>query len=105
MRELGKLRIPALICGVVSIVGCQRPVDERADGLIITSIDPARSSEAHYDEGEHALVLGSRADGAAITSEIIDERGHDVPRLASTILDGPPLRTQPGEPAIPAHGR
>ncbi|HEY6180227.1 MAG TPA: hypothetical protein VIX73_37555 [Kofleriaceae bacterium] len=104
MRELGKLRIPALICGVVSIVGCQRPVDERADGLIITSIDPARSIEAHYREGEHALVLRSRADGVAITSEIIDERGHDVTRLASTILDGPPLRTQRGELAIPVHG-
>lgn len=104
MRKLQKLRIPALVGGVVLIVGCQRPHDDRAEGLTITWADPARAIEAHYREGEHALVLRSRPDGTAIRSEIIDEAGHNVSRLASSIIAGPPIRTERGELAIPVHG-
>ena len=99
-----KLQIPALVCGLMWIAGCQRPGDDRAEGLTITSIDPARAIEAHYREGDHALVLRSRHDGAAFRSEILDERGHSISRLASSIIESPPLRTQRGELTIPVHG-
>ena len=99
-----KLQIPALVCGVVLIAGCQRPQDDRAEGLTITSIDPSRAIEAHYREGDHALMLRSRPDGAAFRGEIIDERGHNVSRLASSIIESPPVRTPRGELTVPVHG-
>src|SRR5678815_1321157 len=99
-----KLQLPALVCGVVLIAGCQRPQDDRAEGLTITSIDPTRAIEAHYREGDHALVLRSRPAGAAFRSEILDERGHNVSRLASSIIESPPVRTERGELTIPVHG-
>ena len=99
-----KLQIPALVCGVVWIAGCQRPQDDRAEGLTITSIDPTRAIEAHYREGDHALVMRSRPDGAAFRGEILDERGHNVSRLASSIIESPPVRTQRGELTVPVHG-
>lgn len=99
-----KLQIPALVCGVVLIAGCQRPQDDRAEGLTIQSIDPTRSIEAHYREGDHALVMRSRPDGAMFRAELLDERGHNVSRLASSIIESPPVRTPRGELSVPVHG-
>lgn len=90
----------------VLIAGCQDGApDERSDGhLAIQSADRESGIEARYSEGGHALVLRSKSDGDAIKSEILDEQGHDVIRLASTILERTPLRTPQGSLTVPLHG-
>lgn len=82
-------------CAVALIAGCQKAApDERANGTLnITSADPDQGIEAKYAEQGHTLVLRSKSDGAAIQSELIDERGHDVVKLASGILDHTAART------------
>src|SRR5262250_2197061 len=82
-----RLRAVIVTSGVaVLVAGCQQGApDERSDShLVIQSADLESGIEARYSEGSHALVLRSKSDGAAIKSEILDEQGHDVIRLAST---------------------
>lgn len=104
------MRTPAVIhgCVVVALIGCQTAPtssDEASDGaLVVRSADPASVIEARYSEGEHAMVLRARPDGAAFKSELIDERGRDVTRLASSILERTPVRTPTGELTVPVHG-
>ena len=100
------MRRPAVIssCVVATLIGCQTAAtsnDEASEGaLVVRSADPASVIEARYSEGEHALVLRAQPDGAAFKSELIDERGRDVTRLASSIL----VRTPTGELTVPVHG-
>src|ERR1044071_4833355 len=90
----------------VLVAGCQEGApDERADSnLVIQSADRETGIEARYSEGKHALVLRSKPDGDAIKSEILDEQGHDVVRLASTVLERTALRTPQGTLTVPLHG-
>jgi hypothetical protein len=90
----------------VLIAGCQQGApDERSDSnLVIKSADRETGIEAVYSEGSHALVLRSRPDGDAMRSEILDDQGHDVVRLASTILERTPVRTPQGALTVPVHG-
>jgi hypothetical protein len=95
-------------CVVVALIGCQTAAtsgDEASEGaLVVRSADPASAIEARYSEGEHALVLRAQPDGAAFKSELIDERGRDVTRLASSILERTPVRTPTGDLTVPVHG-
>jgi hypothetical protein len=87
------------------LVGCQPSTDEGSENtLVIRSADPASAIEARYSEGEHALVLRARPDGATFRSEIIDEHGHNVTQLASSILERTPVRTPTGELTVPVPG-
>jgi len=93
-------------CVAVLIAGCQDSApDQRSDSnLVIKSTDPDNGLEARYSEGSHAIVLRSKSDGAAMRSEILDDQGHDVVRLASTVLERTALRTPQGTLTVPLHG-
>jgi hypothetical protein len=97
------LRVLVLSSCVVAAIGCSRasPHGSSEAGLDLTAGDPATGIEARYREGDHAVVLRAFHDGAAIRSEIIDEHGHSVTALASTIVEGRPLRTPEGQRPVP----
>ncbi|HEV7555713.1 MAG TPA: hypothetical protein VGO00_09680, partial [Kofleriaceae bacterium] len=63
--------------------------------------DPASWIEGRYSEGDHAVVLRSRVEGGAITSDIFDGRGHSLTQLASATLDRKSMRTPDGKLVIP----
>lgn len=102
------MRRPAAMyatCVVAVLIGCQSGGGDGSESrLVVRSADPASVIEARYSEGEHALVLRARPDGAAFRSEIIDEHGHNVTQLASSILERTPVRTPTGELTVPVPG-
>jgi len=83
---------------IVLAAGCS---SSTPDGLVITSADPSTWIEGRYSEGDHAVVLRSRIEGGAITSDIFDGRGHSVTQLASATLERKSMRTPDGKLAVP----
>jgi hypothetical protein len=103
MRIQRRLRAVVLSsCVVAVVVGCQSKASDRAEGgLSLLSPDPRTAIEAHYREGDHLLVLRSKLERAGVTSEILDENGHSITGLASSIVARNQGRTPQGALAIP----
>lgn len=101
MTKRDKLRAAVTGCAIALAAGCQPPNDT-ANGLTIRTADPEREIEVRYREGEHALVLRAKAGaGGAIASEIVDERGHSMTQLASSIVQHGQSRAPDGAHAVP----
>jgi hypothetical protein len=103
MRIRDELRAALPWCAIALVVACQRSATEESvdSGLVVTAAEPGRAIEAHYREGAHALILRARADGPRVTSEIVDDRGHSITQLASSIVDHSQTRAPDGTRSVP----
>src|SRR4051794_1155299 len=98
-----ELRAALPWCAIALVVACQRSATEESvdSGLVVTAAEPGRAIEAHYREGAHALILRARADGPRVTSEIVDDQGHSMTQLASSIVDHSQTRAPDGTRSVP----
>lgn len=89
-------------CVVAAVAGCQTKATDQAEGgLVMLSSDPKAAIDARYHEGGHSLVLRAKLERAGVTSEIVDEDGHSITGLASSIVARNQGRTLQGTRAVP----